>query len=170
MRASSTSLALLILAAACVRATAPVVPPPAPQASPPAFTPEAPPLEHLTVCVVRDGVLTDVPVSYDPATGDSLYEGRRFSEAFPIDSTFAAGAGWFYEQPMIPLDRRQYVKYGLPRTLRPGDVVPRGEYRGVGVFMDPRHPEPFSILYLLVRPNCEFQPYETEMGGPVRGR
>lgn len=160
----------MLLAAACVRATVPAAPPPVPPPSPPTSAPEAPPLERLTVCVVRDGVLTDVPVSYDRATGDSLYEGRRFGEAFPIDSTFAASAAWYHAtEPVIAL-HRLYVKFGLPRALRPGDLVLRDRYRGVPVYADARdsHTPPY-LLYLPVRPTCEFQPYETEMGGPVRG-
>ncbi len=110
-----------------------------------------------------------MPVSYDPATGDSLYEGRRFSETFPIDSTFAASARWFHEYQPVELGRGRYVIYGLPRALRPGDVVARGEYRGVRVFTEPSASAPFEVVYLPVRPTCEFQPYQGEMGGPVRG-
>jgi len=163
------SLVLVVLAAACVRATAPVMPPPAPPANPAAPIPDASPLERLTVCVVRDGVLMDVPVSYDPATGDSLYEGRRFRDAFPTDSTFAAGAEWYHPYQPIMIFEGRYIVYGLPRTLRPGDVVARGKYRGLTVYVEPGSAVRAPTTYLLVRPTCEFQPYETHMGGAVRG-
>ena len=166
MRAAS--LALVIFAAGCVRAAAPVVPPPAP---PPPLATHVADDPHLTVCVVRNGVLADIQVSYDPATGDSLYEGRRFGDAFPTDSAFAGSAAWYHATEPILVLNRMYVKFGLPRALRPGDLVLRGRYRGVPVYADVRdsHQPPY-LLYLPVRPTCEFQPYETEMGGPVRGR
>jgi hypothetical protein len=127
------------------------------------------PLERLTLCVVRDGALADVTVWYNPATGDSVYEGRLFRDAFPMDSTFAASARWFHEDQTLTMDRRRYVIYGLPRALRPGDVVARGEFRGVRVFAEPGASAPFEVVYLPVRPTCEFQPYETHIGGAVRG-
>jgi hypothetical protein len=171
MRASSSSLAFLILAtlAACVHATAPVAPPPTPPANLPAPVPEAPSLEPLTVCVVRNGVLGEVPVSYDPATGDSLYEGRRFRDAFPTDSTFAASAAWYHAYEPIMMFRRRYVSYGLPRAMPPGSVVARGEYRGLTVYVDSGASTTPPVLYLPVRPTCEFQPYDTEAGRGVRG-
>jgi hypothetical protein len=122
------------------------------------------------VCVVRDGMMSNVSVQYNHATGDSLYQGLRFRDAFPVDSSFTAGARWFHDHQVIAFARRPYVKYGLPRALRPDDVVPRGTYRGVTVFAQPTASRSIpEFLYLPVHPNCEFQPYETEIGGAVRG-
>lgn len=124
------------------------------------------------MCVVRNGTLVDVPVSVDPATGDSLYEGARFSDAFPADSTFAVSAAWYHANETIIAFYRRWWPVGLPRTLRPGDLVARGgEYRGVPVFTDARSSSALpDLVYLPVRPTCEFQQYQTEMAGPVRGR
>lgn len=105
---------------------------------------------------MRGGAL---PVALDPATGDSLYEGRRFGDAFPIDSSFAASAAWYPATEPITVLNRLYVKFGLPRALRPDDLVLRDKYRGVPVYADVRdsHTPPY-LLYLPVRPTCEFQP------------
>jgi hypothetical protein len=162
-------LAFTLLAAACVRGTAPAAPPPAPPPNPPTSAPEAPPLERLTVCVVRNGVLTDVPVSYDRATGDSLYEGRRLREAFPIDSSFAASAAWYRRHENFSYNGRPYWAVGLPRAMRPGELVVRGKSRGLMVFVTPGTPRRVNMLYLAVRPTCEFQQYETE-SGPIELR
>jgi hypothetical protein len=168
MRVPSASPVLVILAAACVRAPVPV-PPPVPPPAPPANRSVVVADDFsLTVCVVRGGLLTDVSVLYNPTTGDSLYEGRLFRDAFPTDSTFAVNAAWYHAYEPIMMRDRRYVIYGLPRALRPGDLVARGTYRGVTVFAEPGDAHP-PVLYLPVRPTCEFQPYQTEMGGPVRG-
>ena len=115
--------------------------------------------------------MSTVSVSYDHATGDSVYQGRRFHDAFPVDSSFAASARWYHDYEPIVFNGRRYIIYGLPRALPPGDVVARGEYRGVTVFTEPMASRPSpEVLYLPVRPTCEFQPYEQgETGGAVRG-
>jgi hypothetical protein len=127
------------------------------------------PEDGVTVCVVRDGVLVDVPVTVDPVTGDSLYEGRRFSDAFPADSTFAASAAWYHAYETITIFRRRYIPYGLPRALPPGVLVARGKYRGVTLFAEPGASGAPEVLYLPVRPTCVLQPYETEAGMGIRG-
>jgi len=166
-------LAVLLLAAACAPPAAPVAAPPAPVPQAPVIVADPSPLEELTVCVVHGGAMSTVSVSYNHATGDSVYQGRRFRDAFPTDSSFAASARWYHDYEPIVLNGRRYIIYGLPRALRPGDVVARGEYRGVTVFVEPTasRSSPPEVLFLPVRPTCEFQPYEPgETGGAVRGR
>lgn len=169
MRASFLAVALVVLAAACVHATGPA-PPAASPVTHSVVVQHSFPLERLTVCVVRDGILSDVSVSYDPATGDSVYEGRRFRDAFPTDSTVAAGTSWYDRDEMPVFNGRRYWSIGLPRVMRPGELVSRGTYRGLTVFVAPGTSSRTERLYLPVRPTCEFQAYETEMGGSVRGR
>jgi len=161
---------VLAAVAACAHAT-PVAPPPAQLPfPPPPPVPDQVPVEPLTVCVVRDGVLRYVSVTYDDVTGDSLYQGRRFREAFPMDSSYAASARWYHDYETVNFLNHRYVIYGLPRALGPLDIEARGEYRGVTVFAEPTASRTVpEVVYLPVRPTCEFQPYETEMGGPVRG-
>jgi hypothetical protein len=89
---------------------------------------------------------------------------------FPLDSTFVASAAWYHAYETITIFSRRYIPYGLPRALRPGDVVAtRGEYRGVLIFAEPGASAAPLVLYLPVRPTCVFQPYETEAGVGIRG-
>lgn len=176
MAKRSAVLALVMLAGACARTPEPAAPLPAPEpippiASPPPPTPPPPPAtEPRTVCVVRNDELSYVTASVDPATGDSTYEGRRFRDAFPADSTYAASAAWYHRNEPIAFNGRRYVSYGLPRALRPGDLVARGQFRGTTIFVATADTDPqMLIIYVPVRPTCEFQPYETEGGWPVRG-
>ena len=52
------------------------------------------------------------------------------------------------------------MKYGQIRILSTTDVVPTGTFQGVTVFVEAGvsrvRPE---VLYIPVRPGCEFQPY-----------
>ena len=122
----------------------------------------------LHVCVVdRQGIRT-VPVQYSTATGDTLVDGRPFSEAYPTDEGYAATAEWFVRDEVVTLDGRRYVKYGLPRALGVDDLAPAGEYRGVPVF-EQRGEEDELVRYVAVRPGCVFQPYEGPHYGAVRG-
>ena len=92
-------------------------------------------MTSIQVCVLQNGVPTNVPARYNPTTGDSLdnTSNRPFSEVYRTDDTYAANATWFINnEPISPL-QRQFVKYGLPRVLGVNDVVKRGTYRGVSV-------------------------------------
>jgi len=93
--------------------------------------------------------------------GDSAYRGTPISQAFPLDSTYAANAPWLRGLEPLALLGDHYVMYGLPRILGTTDVVPITTFRGVTVFaergVDPTRPE---VIYIPTRPGCEFQPYE----------
>jgi len=150
-----------------------------PQAPAPASADEAPPPETraaerlypgqcvpeegcVRVCVLKDGGLAAVPVVRDPRTGDSTYLDQPFARAFPTDSTYAANAPWYasHERIALPGARYQYVKYGLPRVL-PMELLARyGEHHGVPMFIEVGMPAPPEVLYIPVRPGCEFQAYQ----------
>jgi len=157
-------LLLAALALGCSRGQSPEpapVPEPAPPVQPPppallAGIPHDPPF----VCIVRNGRLEEVEIEYNPQRGDSTYQSRPFSAAFPTDSTYALNAAWYRDNEPIAFARGRYVKYGLPRILGTTDVVPFGDFQGVTVFAEPTmnrdRPE---VIYIPVRPGCEFQPY-----------
>src|SRR4051794_195269 len=174
---SITFPALVIFEAACAHAAAPPAPLSTPPRGPPApARPAAPALAGgrvrgpLPVGVVGTGVRRGGRAPFAPATGDTLYEGRRFAEAFPVDSTYAASARWYHDHGVVRFHERLYVSQGLPRVLRPGDLEVRGDYRGLTVFAEPVASRSVpEVLYVAVRPTCEFQPYMTEFGQPVRG-
>lgn len=116
----------------------------------------------LHICVIRGDEMALVDMDYDPATGDSTYHGQPFSEAFPVTASFARNAEWHVNNEPITYRGRRYVKYGLPRVLAPGDVVRDGDVRGVPAFVEPPAPRigVTDVIYLPVKPTCEFQPYE----------
>jgi hypothetical protein len=65
---------------------------------------------------------------------------------------------------------RRYVKYGLPRVLGVNEVTRVGEFQGVPIFAEAGRTAPYEVIYVPVRPGCEFQPYQTEVKvGGVRG-
>ena len=74
---------------------------PPPAAAPPAAAPvHQPPIPHLAgsqrdllFCVVRRGELELVRLEYNTRSGDSTYQGVPLAQAFPVDSTYAAG--WY---------------------------------------------------------------------------
>jgi len=160
-------------------------PPPAPEPAPPSSAdvigePPPPPLAHvigdpaqldLSVCLVQNGRIGMVVVDYNPVTGDSTLNGRRFDEVYPVTEEFAAAKPWYVNNQPIIFHGWRYIKYGLPRQLSAGDVVPAGVIGGVTAFVEPgmdrARPE---LLYLPVNPYCEFQTYEgPEVGHAVRG-
>jgi hypothetical protein len=62
------------------------------------------------------------------------------------------------------------VKYGLPRVLGVNEVTRMGDYMGVPVFAETGATGATEVIYLPVRPGCEFQPYQLDVKvGGVRG-
>lgn len=109
---------------------------------------------------MRNGHMEDVDVEYDPLRGITTYQGRPFSTVFPVDGAVALNADWYRESEVIGSEWGRYLKYGQPRILGSTEVVPIGTFRGVTVFVEPgAHRERPLVIYLPLRPTCEFQPY-----------
>jgi hypothetical protein len=156
-------LAIVTICAGCARHTPPA-PAPAPPPTPiqPRAVETAPTvIRPFPVCVVADGGLREVLVDYVPATGDSLYQGRRFREVFPVNAQYAANAQWYMDNSAVSFDGRWFSKYGQPRPLAIHELTRIGEYRGVGVYSERAQIEAPAVIYLPLRPGCEFQPYQT---------
>lgn len=131
--------------------------------------PLAPATAPVRVCIVLDGELKEVAGSYSAGTGDTLVDGRRFSETDA--RPYAAGLPWFESnEPLAaPSPRASYVKYGRPRIIAPGQLRRAGERHGVPVFAEAGSREvPPSVLYVPVRPGCWFHPYQLVGLGEVR--
>jgi hypothetical protein len=126
---------------------------------------------RLRICVIAGGSLTEVDLHYDPVTGDSTYQGRPVSLAFPVTADYAASHPWYADGEPIRFRGRRFVRYGEPRVLGVPEVARAGEYRGVGVYTEPGDTAP-AFVYLPVRPGCEFQPYQLERktGAPAADR
>jgi hypothetical protein len=119
---------------------------------------------------VQGGALTEVTARYNTASGDTTYQGRPFSQAFPATTGYAAGATWYINNEPITVNGRRYVRYGLPRVLGVSEVTRSADYQGVTVFAEAGATGTPEVLYVPVRPGCEFQPYQLEVkAGGVRG-
>jgi hypothetical protein len=130
--------------------------------------PPPPPAERpITVCVVQEGQLQQVDATFDPATGDTMVAGQPFAQAYPATEGYAAGATWFINNEPIRFMNRTYVKFGLTRTVPAEQLTNVGTHEGVPVFADTEAEGAPEVIYLPVRPGCEFQPYPWEE--PVRG-
>jgi hypothetical protein len=157
----SPLLVLPLLVVACARQPAPAAPAPAPPPAPvaaPFPPPTASPViaDPAMMCVIQNGKMTEIEVR----AGNRTKEGRRIEDAFPLDSTYAANADWYRDRRPIHVAGRTYVTYGLVRILGITDVVPVATYHGVTVFAEPRYGAAAEVIYLPMRPGCEFQPYQ----------
>jgi hypothetical protein len=151
----------LRLAAGRPRPAPPVV------VAPPPPPPPLPVEERIRVCVLVDDLPRIVDATIQPATGDTVVvvngERRPFGAVYPGDpSRLAAGAPFFLDNEPITFMNRRYVRFGVARLLGPGDINRAGEYRGYTVFAEPGAGAPPAVVYLPVRPNCEYQPYRLE--------
>jgi hypothetical protein len=171
-------LALAVLTASC-RSGSIAVPPGPPAATASGGRPRCPDcipghgLYQLRVCVVSQGRLLEVPVQYNPTNGDSTYLGKAFREAFPLDGSYAATHRWYVDGEMLPIEGRRLPleKYGLTRVLQPEDLQRWGTYDGVPLFVETGDTSGVAnVVYVPVRPGCEFQQYlQAYSVGGVRG-
>ena len=147
-----------------------IPPPPAPpEVLPPPPPPVAPTTQDIQVCVLQDGNLTNVTATYNTTAGDTTVNGQPFATAFPTGGQYAANASWYINNEPVMFQNRRFVKYGLPRVLGVNEVTRVGEFQGVPVFAETGQTRP-EVVYVLVRPGCEFQPYQVETKtGSVRG-
>lgn len=135
--------------------SAPVVPIPPPPPPPP------PPAERtIQVCVVRNGAVQNISATFAPATNDTTVNGIPFAQAHPATApNYAAGVNWFIQSSDMSFADREWVKYGVSRVVQPTQLQPAGEFQGTPVFAEAGATAPFEIVYIPVRPGCEFQPY-----------
>jgi hypothetical protein len=155
----------------------PIASPPPPPSLPPQPQPVRPPPPspglqetHVRICVVENGALRNVSAEYDTRSGDTLFNGRRFSEAYPATTGYAVSAPWYIDNEPVTVNGRRYVKYGLPRILGVTEVSRTADYMGVPVFAEAGATGGTEVLYVPVRPGCEFQPYQLDVKvGGVRG-
>lgn len=134
--------------------------------------------ETVTSCVARGAglALFRMPASDTAAFQDSV----RRAEPLPR-AGYAGGQPWFTPHGRVPFPshyRPGIGRYGLPRFIG-GHLLRRvGEYQGVGVYAAADVWWRVEVLYIPVRPGCEFQPYMTahwglpcsEMGCPFAER
>jgi hypothetical protein len=150
----------------------PIVLPPPPAPMPPPPPPPAPTTQAIRVCVVQGGMLQDVEATFNPSTGDTTVTstGQGFSTAYPATApTYAASETWYINNDSISVGSQQYVRYGTTRILTPGTLTSAGTVNGVGIFAETGATSPYDVVYVPVRPGCEFQPYQLRARVRVRG-
>jgi hypothetical protein len=150
-----------------VVAPVPVPTPPAPVPAPPA----PPATREITVCVVRRARSRNVTATYNPATGDTMVMNQRFSTRYPVTTpTYASGANWFVQTDGMRFMNRDYVRFGVSRLITtPAQLTRVGEFQGTPIFAEAGATTPHSVLYVPLRPGCEFQPYQLRTDVRVRG-
>jgi hypothetical protein len=129
----------------------------------PAPTRVAPEVQRTTICVVENGNLSDLVVSYDPVHGDTLVGGQPFQVAHPQTPPMYAGrSNWFMRMEPIVFNGRRYPPYGPPRVLSRSLLTRVGDYMGTPLFVerggDPRT-DVAVALYVPIRAGCIFQTY-----------
>ncbi|HEX2095400.1 MAG TPA: hypothetical protein VHG28_23590 [Longimicrobiaceae bacterium] len=138
-----------------------IVPPVVPPTIPEPVVPPPPATQEMQVCVVQGNMLTTVTATYNPATGDTTVAGgQRFSEAYPATAGYAAGATWYINNDTITFNGQRYQRFGLSRVVGTTEVTRAGEFQGVGIFTETGATGTPEMIYVPVRPGCEFQPYQ----------
>lgn len=155
-------------------APAPAPAPAAPTAPAAPVAPAAPAEMTMQVCVVDDGMLRQVSAIHVPSRRDTLVmvdgQRRAFSSVHPASPpTYAAGASWYTASDAITLDGQEYVRYGLPRVIGATQLDRIADYQGTAVFAEQGAEAPHTLVYLPLRPGCEFQPYQQREAIRVRG-
>lgn len=110
------------------------------------------------LCGVESDVLKSVVATYNPVSKDTLVDGQRFSTRFRY--AYAPARDWFKEASRNFLEK-DYLKYGLPRRISPGDLRIFVYHTGVPVFIARSDTaRTAEIVYVSYGPACEFQPYQ----------
>ena len=135
--------------------------------------PPPPPVERaIQLCVMTDLGFENIGAVYRPETGDTLAivgnERAAVGDAYG-DAPTARGAEWFENEEPLRIDGREYLRFGLSRIVSPGELVRRGEYNGIPLFVQGGEPNPANVLYVPVTFGCEVQPYQAAAQIRVRG-
>ena len=130
---------------------------------------EASAMREVRVCEVVDGELRETTRMVAPGA-ETTYSHAPPPPGLEFDyAAYAANKGWYINNEPITFNGRRYVKYGLPRVLGVTEVARAGAYEGVSVFSKGGSMRA-DVIYIPVRPGCEFQPYQTDVKtGGVRG-
>ena len=137
-------------------------PPPAPMAPPaPPPAPPAPAMRDINVCVVTDSGLQNVAARVNPANNDTTAMGQAFSSRYPASAPmYAAGTTWFINTDTLRLGSDEFVKFGVSRMITNINQLRRvGDFQGTPLFAETGATAPYQVLYVPLRPGCEFQPY-----------
>jgi len=134
-------------------AAAPPPPPPAPERA-------------TTICLFTDGDLRDVAAIYFPLTGETMVavdgERKPIAEVYPETDFLAPGAELAERDEPIKFGDREYLKFGLPRSVSPAEVTRAGEFQGVSIFHEVGAESPPEVIYIPVASGCTAQPFQRQ--------
>jgi len=123
-------------------------------------------IQKINQCLIRDGVLTQIQIDYDRSTGEKtiILDGKMATLTELEESKdYAVNTLWYKQHEDIKFEGRQYQKFGLPRVLGITEVTRAGMYKGVGIYLEAGIDGPYEVIYIPVRPGCEFQPYSRKV-------
>lgn len=116
------------------------------------------------VCLIHKGVLQEVEGTYNNQTGEHkvMLDGvAKDVEQLHVDNPdYAQSVSWYINNDSLKIEGSAYVKYGLPRILATNEVRKYTSYKGVGVYIDAAEKNLTDVIYIPVRGQCEFQPYQ----------
>jgi hypothetical protein len=160
MKGAPTSGLLALMLLGCAPASRTAVAPPAAKVTEATRDRSTSGSQPLTVCVVQDGMLVDLVVTYEGR--DTLVDGRPFRDAHPVTPPmYAAGADWFVRMDPIVFNGRRYPAYGNARVLPRSLLTRVGYHSGTPLFAerDTGNNGVVAVLYVPIRPGCVFQAY-----------
>lgn len=121
--------------------------------------------DPIKVCVIEDDILKEIIAYYDKNTGTTYVD--RDGELLPFDDAYtledegySASKTWYINNEEVEALGKTYVKYGLPRVLGVLEIEKVGVYDKVGIYAEVGATGTPEVIYIPVRPGCEFQPYQ----------
>lgn len=138
-----------------------------------AYTSFSQQFSKIKECAIQNGILKDVELDYNPATGDRsiVVNGVRknFYDVYPKSGPeYAKGQSWYTNSDSIQFNGSSFKKYGYPRILGINDITKIGNYKGVGVYKEVGVTGIVQVIYIPAEQGCEFQPYEIRCAGKVK--
>jgi hypothetical protein len=106
--------------------------------------------------------LVKVRAQVDGATGDTLVDGRRYSETYPMTSPpYSRGLPAFDPDSELVVRGTVYVAERGVQAIEPELLVLYTEMDGVPIFRAETPPRsPPEYVFVPVRPGCVFQSFE----------
>lgn len=149
---------------------APPPPPPPPQtpptavvAAPPPAPPPPPPDQPVTLCVIDPGTVAGMQVIggfFLPQTADTVVVvqsgRRRIAEAY-ADRVIVSDQDWYARGDALTLGTAahpiRFMTFGMPRTVRPGELVYIGHLRRLPIFAEAAEAQPLVAALDKINPS-----------------
>lgn len=119
-------------------------------------------------CVLENGVLKEIEYDYNTTTGAKTVTVngvlKNIDEVYPeTGQGYAAGTPWYAKSEPIIINGARYVKWGLPRVQGTDELQPHTTYNGAVVCTEKGTTGIPGAVYVAIRRDCEFQPYELDL-------